>query len=244
LGGNPSRAEQLDWWINAYTTRYDGEVFGVDFNVGRILDYLEDNGLLNNTVVVVTSDHGEAFGEHDYYNDHGDLLYEDQVWIPLVIYDRGIALRSDRLSLNTQLMPTVLDILDITDSFSRAPSLFSDKRLPVLIFESDRCISPDVNNNSCYPVNSTVGKLIATRKGRFKYIHTPTKAGRVEELYDLESDVGELNNLTGSLGVESVLEELRQVVGGVEPLVHDPLNDVVQVDLETVEVLRSLGYVV
>ena len=69
----------------AYRRRYAAHVRYVDHHVGRLLDGLRDLGLYAGALVVVTSDHGESLGEHDWYFCHGNLVYQEQVAVPLLL---------------------------------------------------------------------------------------------------------------------------------------------------------------
>jgi arylsulfatase A-like enzyme len=227
---------------NSNIADYDGEIFFVDSELSKIIKYLGGNNLLKRTVVVITADHGESLGEHNYYYNHGGLLYENQLKIPLIIYDRGVLSKSGKFSQNTQLMPTILDILGIDDRYSTSPPLFDEEELPVLIYESDRCSFPEISHSRCYPQDSILGKLIAARNGRYKYIYTPTEEGYTAELYDLNADPEELNNLIENPNFDSQRETIKKTVLEVKNLIHDPQNEEIQVNNETIEVLKSLGY--
>lgn len=220
---------------------YDGEIRYADNEIGRLLSYLRDEGLMEDTAVVVTADHGESLGEHDY-RTHGDLLYEDQVWVPLIIHVDGLTQHSDRLSQNMQLKPTILEILGVSDEQDAYPSLYDDEQLDVLVFESDRCIKPELSG--CHPNNSVQGKLIAARQGRHKYIFTPTREGSVEELYDVVADPGELLDQHRNISLTEPLEALRQRVRQLRPHIHNESSASVSVVDEAIDALRSLGYIV
>ncbi|MBD3388397.1 MAG: sulfatase-like hydrolase/transferase [Candidatus Altiarchaeales archaeon] len=221
--------------------RYDGEIRYVDSEVRRLFEYLEDENLLQNTVFVVTADHGEGLGEHGYFWDHGDLLYEDQLWVPLLIYVDGTRFNSGRVGQNTQLMPTLLEILDIRDEHSVAPSLFSEEGRGMLFFESDRCEKQKVSG--CFPGKSIKGKSVAALKDDVKFIATPVRDGMREELFDLRKDPGEGINRISNPGYEDIREELRTKALSVMKEVHNSDRDYIEVDNETLEVLKSLGYV-
>ncbi|MFH1434559.1 MAG: sulfatase [Pseudomonadota bacterium] len=70
-----------EFLINAY----DEEIRYVDYEVGRLLSYLEDNDELDNSILVFTADHGEELGDNDYRWDHCQLLSQEELWIPLVV---------------------------------------------------------------------------------------------------------------------------------------------------------------
>jgi len=92
---------------------YDGEIGFTDQLVGRLLHTLEQTDLMEQTIVVITSDHGESLGEHDFYFDHGDFLYEPSMHIPLIIRLPGgehAGRRVERQVTLMDLMPTLLEL--------------------------------------------------------------------------------------------------------------------------------------
>jgi arylsulfatase A-like enzyme len=97
--------------LGYYVAQYDGEIATVDQQVGRVLDALAASAVKDTTLVVLTSDHGESLGEHDYYFDHGENVYDPSMRIPFVVAGPGTAAacRSDALASTLDLMPTVLD---------------------------------------------------------------------------------------------------------------------------------------
>ncbi len=96
--------------------RYDGEIAYADAQIGRLLDGLERSGCANRTLVLYASDHGESFGEHGVYFEHGLDLYEENLRVPLVLRCEGLARRGLTISALVQLAdvaPTCLDALDV-----------------------------------------------------------------------------------------------------------------------------------
>src|SRR2546428_2763530 len=92
---------------------YDGEVAVADRAAGELLRALESMGLLASTIVVVTADHGESLGEHDYFFEHGAYLYEQTVRVPLIVsyppsLPAGMVVESQARTID--IMPTVLDV--------------------------------------------------------------------------------------------------------------------------------------
>jgi arylsulfatase A-like enzyme len=104
--------DRLGW----YVAQYDGEIATVDAEVGKLLDVLQASAVKDNTLVVVTSDHGESLGEHDYYFDHGEDVFEPSLRIPFIVAGPGVkAGTRTRESWNTlDLVPTVLDVLKVS----------------------------------------------------------------------------------------------------------------------------------
>lgn len=109
---NESPEELTDADIDTLTTLYDAETRFVDEQLGRLLDALHDRGLYEDTVVIITSDHGEALGEHNRFG-HYSAHYEEIVRVPLVFHVPGtVGGIVDRQVGLVDIAPTVLDYLD------------------------------------------------------------------------------------------------------------------------------------
>ncbi len=172
--------------------RYDGEVSFVDAQVGRVLEALKRLSLAEDTVVLVTSDHGEAFGEHGLIR-HGFEVWDELVRVPLILHVPGAEAKvvHERRSL-IDVTATILDQFDVEvketeDEWIRGTSLFQD------VFTSDgkevaaRPILVDMpegpNNQQRQAFYTGDYKLIVSR-------------GRALGLYDLSSDPDEKVDLS------------------------------------------------
>ncbi len=96
--------------------QYDGEITYADAQAGRLLDFLDTEGLANGTLVIINGDHGEALGEHEVWFDHGDDLYDASTRVPMVMRFPGRlpqGLRVRTLVELTDLAPTVLELLGL-----------------------------------------------------------------------------------------------------------------------------------
>ncbi len=95
---------------------YDTEIYYLDYYMGELFDMLEDQGLMDNTIIVITSDHGEEFYEHGGFA-HGKTLYEEVLRVPLIVYypERFAPQRIEtRVSL-TDTFSMILDMVDIPE---------------------------------------------------------------------------------------------------------------------------------
>jgi arylsulfatase A-like enzyme len=102
------------------TSLYDDEIRYVDDQIGRLLDALDDRGLLEDALVVVTADHGEAFGEHGYYG-HPRRLDEELLAVPLVV--AGDAVGDDEVTVpvsTLDVVPTIADEAGVTLDYTTA----------------------------------------------------------------------------------------------------------------------------
>ena len=130
---------------------YDGEIAYADASVGTLIAHLQQTGRLQDTIIVVTSDHGEAFGEHGVFT-HGQSLFEEELHVPLVLYlpsSAGTGFDSGRVPAPvdlTDVVPTLLDAVGLqprtpvhgesllghalADAPLRTPETFAEVRLP------------------------------------------------------------------------------------------------------------------
>jgi arylsulfatase A-like enzyme len=178
----------------------------VDEGLGRMLDQLEKMGKLDDTVVVVTSDHGYFYGEHGL-SEERRLAYEETIRIPLLVrYPRAIAAGSviDPMALTLDLAPTFLELGGVTPANLDGRSL-----LPLLRGESPewrRSFLIEYYSDTVFPRIVNMGYR-AIRTERYKLIHYLDLEG-MDELYDLAADPYEMQNLIDSEEHRAVREEL------------------------------------
>ena len=111
LEGNPSGKELIERKYQRYMQNYCATLAGVDENVGRLLDFLKQNGLDENTVVIYTSDQGFYIGEHGWFDKR--FMYEESFRTPLAIRWKGVVKpnsKTDALVQNLDFAETILDI--------------------------------------------------------------------------------------------------------------------------------------
>jgi len=219
--------------IRAY---YKGEVTFSDHQVGLLIDTLEELGISDRTLVILTADHGESFSEHNYYG-HGNKLYSVTIHVPLILH------RSDRiprgrvvegLCQSVDIMPTVLDYLGVEGSeemqgISLLPYLEGDQPLPVRYGYME----------AMGPVQEE-DQLWGIVRGEWKYIMAFD--GDIEELYNLSDDPSESRNLVREEeGVAYMMrEELLSMMAKWSTMERE---ERIKLDAEAVEALRALGYV-
>ena len=191
--------------IRTILALYDASVAYVDQQVRRIIEFLEENKLLDRTVLVITSDHGESLGEHSIWFDHHGL-YEVNIHVPLILHIPGIAGRKIKSFVqHVDLVPTLLEILRLKHNI-----VCDGIRLPI--------INESYVRAYIYAEESYVERKFAIRVGKYKYITAlkPQNAfcrychkihGGIEELYNLSKDPGEEINIINS--EPDVAKELR-----------------------------------
>ena len=226
--------QQRDWVHKLY----DAEVLHVDENLGRLLADLRQAGLYDESLIILTSDHGEELWEHNGY-EHGHALYNEQLWVPLMIKPPGptAPLRvAEPVSL-ARLMPTILDLCGVEyerdyRSYDSLMGFWSSQR-----------------EGQTGPIVST-GLLFYEEQESvifdgMKYIRRLV-SGR-EELYDLTVDPGEKNSIMadGEGAVKKAKEILQGAHEDAERLQehYQTTGEKTKLDSATTERLRSLGYV-
>ena len=191
---------------------YDACIASVDRQVGLLYDELARKGVLEDTLVIITADHGEQFGEHKLFV-HGDSLYRPLLYVPLMLLLPGQVPQRVKLSNEASLREipaTVVDLLGINANYQfpgRSLSRFwingNDKipnQMP-LLSEVKKWLGP----TRWLP--SSKGSMKALIFQGVKYIKN--EGTGEEELYDLRSDPEELINLAGSQGDQKTLQWFR-----------------------------------
>ena len=217
--------EELDEWkFNRYLKDYLRAVQSVDDNIGRVLDYLDESGLAENTVVIYASDQGWYLGEHGWYDKR--WMYEPSLKTPFIVRwpERlGAGQINESLVSNVDFAPTFLDLAGAPIP----PHMQGKSLVPVLEGGTD----PDFRDAFYYhyyeyPGAHCVRRHYGVRTDRYKLIHF--YGLDAWELYDLQTDPDELNNLYGQAeyadiqaGLHTRLNELRaelDVPEDVEPV--------------------------
>ena len=202
---------------------YTAAMMHVDREVGRLLDALEERGLAEDTLVVLTGDHGEALGDHGY-TGHGRTLYDEELHVPLVFAHDSLPDGSVGTGVRTiDVLPTLLAFAGAEPLDGPGESVFDDG--PV---EADRPLY-----TMAYP---TFHDRVAVRTEGWKLIRDRDTGD--EELYDLTSDPDERDDLAGSATDrrETLAADLDDWLAGFDGIERQ------SIDADTEEMLEDLGY--
>jgi arylsulfatase A-like enzyme len=250
LGSNPMLLAQLNRGTVSLTEAqrdelvrlYDAEIAFVDAGIGQVVGALKKRGLWDQTLIILSADHGEAFGEHDlYYHSHS--LYEEEVRVPCIIkppHARTPGQVNPGLVRNMDIMPTILDYCGIA-----IPEDIQGQSLRPFI-ASGR--SPHLP--SCLETHSAQRHqhLMAYRTKDHKLIYQlpPTAA----ELYNLRADPEERNNLLETAGSDRTTTQLEDTLRadllaalGASSLMELEPESASPMDPQTREQLKALGYI-
>jgi arylsulfatase A-like enzyme len=190
-----------------YVDRYDAEILLADEHVGRVLKALNQGPHAGTTIVALTSDHGESLGEHGYYFDHGDDLFNPSLRIPLVVSFPGFLPTGERVSAavsTLDLYPTLLDLAQLPFP-TGPPGLQGSSVLPLIRGTKSRLKDHLFFQNDRH--------LTAISNARLKLVKRPAVEGSedVLELYDMYRDPGETENRY--LGSEAHVAPLEAELG-------------------------------
>ena len=200
---NPERvsAKEIQWLVSLY----DSRIAYVDREIGRLLRALEQQGVLDDTCIIVTSDHGQQLLEHGYYGHSGFHPWEELVRVPLIIAGPGVTHRviDEQVSM-IDLAPTILALLD-----APKPAAFRGRSLrPLMAGESNGAGDPEAFTEVDSAVGATetsdlavhsrldLGRMVVSlRTGGRKYVYIQDSR---DEMYDLVNDPKETRNVIDS----------------------------------------------
>jgi arylsulfatase A-like enzyme len=202
----PMTPEQLQGEVDAY----DGAIAYVDDHIGKLLAELQRRGLTQNTLVVITSDHGESFGEHGLL-EHNNSLYREVIHVPLIFWWPGripAGARITQIVTNAALPATLLDLIGGDEG-----AMFPGPSLAQLWEE------PDVHRDWPYPLAevaqipwvppqhlTSLGAMKSVLSPQWQYIEHEILGA---ELYDWQNDRGESHNLIKYPEMQPVVDRLR-----------------------------------
>jgi arylsulfatase A-like enzyme len=249
----PARAIQDERRLGFFVARYDANILVTDTYIGAILDHLEGLGLLDDAMVIFTSDHGEGLGEHDELFEHGREPYNSTAHVPLLITRRGVTRAARRVEHPIELVdlyPTLLDTLQIQQG---GEGLEGSSLTPFL--GPMGAVETEALKPFRYAFSEAGGgqqlwrHYMSVQDGRWKLVFHPAveRGGRqlppTFELYDLGSDPTETENLAG-LREEEFDRLWKALSTWMEstPEAGQTDSESEAYSEETLNALRALGY--
>ncbi len=214
---------------------YDGEIKYMDYHIGQLLKKLDEMKLTDKTTIILVSDHGEEFGEHDpTYYWHGKYVYDTSMRVPFIIKGPEIAagkiIDSDVVE-NIDIAPTILDYLGISTSTNfegiDLMPLIKDSEMPIK-YEAYLLADTEAANTSA----------IRTLENKYIFIPASKDQKESEEFYNMISDPIELKNIINSSDASVIplrIKLFKWIASHAEIAKQ-------QLDPETINKLRALGY--
>ena len=199
--------EKMRWKFQRYMQDYLACISSVDDNVGRLLDYLEESGLAENTIVVYTSDQGFYLGEHGWFDKR--FVYDESFKTPLMVRWPGVIKpnsRNDEMVQNLDFAPTFLQAAGI----DIPADMQGESLLPILKDEMDDWSREEVYYHYYeYPAVHQVKRHYAIVTKEYKLAHFYYDVDEWE-LYDRKNDPMEMNNVYDDPKYADVITDLKE----------------------------------
>ncbi len=222
--------EDLDYLID----RYDSYLFHTDKLIGDLVNALQEEGIFEKTMVILTADHGEKFMEHGEMVHGGKTLYNEVVHVPLIFHSQQLFPETKTVQTlveHADILPTLVDIYDAGEI--KIGNLNQLQGQSLLKMENDKSVFIVSPNRSHMKVINGKWSLIYSREGE------------EIELYDLEKDPLEKKDLSEQYKDvrEQMLEILREKIRESLDIGQVVDHEVKRIDNEVKETLKSLGYI-
>jgi arylsulfatase A-like enzyme len=237
-------AEALDPRLD----RYDAQIAYADSQLRRLFEVVRETGGAGRTLAVITADHGEGLTSHGYMS-HGEYLYNEQLHVPLILWDGGRSVRPasiEQLVRHVDVLPTLVALFGLEP---RAGALRCEGRSLATLVDGARVLDgPETAFAQRRPADDlregrgwTQGRVLASVGPRYKYIFNE---GAADELYDLERDRLERHNLLVTPPAPEDAPRLRAwLLAKHEALSRDRRAPAAgEIDATHLEELRALGY--
>ena len=249
--------------VEGAVARYDSGIRYVDKFIGQLKEKLDELGLTENTILILTSDHGEELWQRDNPHSHGHTLYDDLLRIPLLFYCPSKfkpRLISGMQVQSTDIMPTILDLIGVTP-----PKSVQGKSLKRYLLGRAVPKKSIAFSEVSFTGHFRQSIRMLTPRGKFKFILTPSmshsgystennsepeypfektiKSTAGREFYDLEKDPGELSPLlpNENQSFSQMEVELNKFFPNVNSLPQKK-NESLPIDDDLKEQLKALGY--
>ena len=244
LSSNDTEQRKILWKL-----RYLSEIAYTDFQLGRLLNFVFDQGLDRNTAICVFSDHGETLEEREPTFDHGGRTFHEQMRAVLLFRlpaGQAGGRRIDEIVESVDLAPTVSDMFGLKwegplEGISLAPLLYAEPGAKGKPFA--QCKARCETGRYPHLERKTLDRedqVVALYDGRYKIVRYPlAQNAKHRELFDLQEDPAETRDVSADLPEQ--LSRMQALQEGVENVDYRTIPKP-RIDPETIEELRSLGY--
>ena len=201
LRWNAGHLTWKDW--QGMIAAYWGYCTFIDHEIGRIISYLKEKNLYEDTIIIFSTDHGDMIGSHRIFNK-GFQMYEETHRIPLVIRIPGESNNGKKIESFVSLVDLFKTICDLADiNVNNENDGFSLRNL----IKGDNANSRDSIFAEFHGYEPCLTSIRMVRTKKWKYIYNPFS---IDELYDMESDTFEIHNLAPRIGHKAVLMRMKE----------------------------------
>lgn len=218
---------------------YDINIEYTDWLVGKIFEKVKELKLANNTIIIISADHGEELCQHHNYLYHSGSLYDSSLKIPLLIYIPNIRSKKvNQVVSNIDIAPTILDLLNLQN-----PSSFEGESLLKTL--NGRFLKRE------FAFSEAHAKVFSIRNNNFRFISNPTnKPLDVMNLFTLNYSEELYNSLEDQLELKNIIMENKEAYQKfslfLKNWIRNKLPEEVPsqaIDEQTIEQLKALGYI-
>ncbi len=209
-------------------SQYDGEIAYLDYHLGQLFSFLKKNNLYDNTLIVVTADHGELFNEHGI-SGHETVLYQGTVHVPLLIkFPQSV--KTGR----TNTLITLSDVFSTIISLAGLPEPDISSGIPM--GSSRRAFASEL-------LHHKYGEHRALYCGDYKLIHLPKQ--NTYELYNITANPQETNNLLDKNPdlANDMIKNLQHWIAAHQPKYDKSLKEKADISEDIKKGLKALGYI-
>jgi arylsulfatase A-like enzyme len=258
LGEGKEKFPLSDEELGILSSLYDAEIAYLDTKIGELADYLRARGVLDSTCLILTSDHGENIGEHGLI-DHQLVLYDTLLKVPLIVrYPALVApgVRSDELVQSHDVFATILDAAGLESGAAGYPvqgrsllgtlgsgggrtSAYSEYQSPRSQF--DRITRWAQAAGKVSDLSRLDRRLTSVRTDSLKYVWA---SDGNDELYRISADPGERENIAdesaaSACAMQKAIDDWKAGL----PVIHEGSGEIPEMDKETEDLLKALGYI-
>ncbi|CAD5264189.1 MULTISPECIES: sulfatase [unclassified Imperialibacter] len=231
---NMTQEEKMKWRYQRYMQDYLGSIASVDEGVGKVLDYLEQNGLAENTIIVYTSDQGFYLGEHGWFDKR--FIYNESFKTPLLVKWPGVVqpgTTNTQMVQNLDFAPTLLSAVG-----AEVPAdMQGESLIPLLKGENDSFKRDAVYYHYYeYPGVHMVKRHYAIVTEEYKLVHFYHDVDEWE-LYDRKKDLQEMTNVYDDPAYADVVKDLKEKLAGLRVKYKDS-EELDQMYIEKYEELK------
>lgn len=194
-----------EWKFKRYMIDYLNTAESMDRNIGRVLDYLEMNNLEDNTIVIYLSDQGFYMGEHGWFDKR--FMYEESFRTPMIVKYPGVLEPESHIQaniVNADIAPTLLELAGI-----KKPADMQGKSFATVLKTPSKNHREDVYYHYFENGEHAVSPHFGVKNNRYKLIRFYKRVD-AWELFDLEADPNEMNNLYNDAKYQSVIKSMKK----------------------------------
>ena len=214
--GKVDHKKMVEWKYQRYMKNYLATVKSVDESVGRVMEYLEKNGLAENTVVIYSSDQGFYLGEHGWFDKR--WMFEESFKMPFLIKWPGVieaGSRPEALIQNIDYAPTFLEMAGV-----KVPDEVQGKSIVPILKDASKAVRETVYYSYYELGEHRVPQHFGVRTKRYKLFYLP--ASDEWQMFDLEKDPGEMRSVYGDVEYKEVQEDMMKRYDAIREKIDAP----------------------